>query len=130
MNSNINAVHSHSHFKKIDTILYISFFFSGIAGLVYEVLWAKHLSLIFGSTAYAHTLVLATFMGGLALGSFWIGRLADKVRDKLVFYSLVEITIALFCVSTPQLFRFSKIIYIMALRDFSLGPVGITAIKF
>jgi len=130
MLSNPAIAHSHPPLKKIDAILYVSFFFSGIAGLVYEVLWAKHLSLIFGNTAYAHTLVLAIFMGGLALGSFCIGRLADKVQDKLIFYSLVEIAIALFCVCTPQLFRFTKNIYIMALRDLPLGPIGITAIKF
>lgn len=47
----------------------ISFIFllSGVTGLVYEVLWAKYLSLLLGNTAQAHTIVLATFMGGLPL---------------------------------------------------------------
>ncbi len=56
------------HDKRVNLILYMSFFLSGVAGLIYEVLWARYLSLIFGNTAYAHSLVLATFMGGLALG--------------------------------------------------------------
>jgi spermidine synthase len=65
--------------KKIplsNILLFMFFFLSGIAGLIYEVVWAKYLSLIFGSTTYAHTLVLATFMGGLALGNFLLGNAA------------------------------------------------------
>jgi len=116
--------------KKINAILYLSFFLSGVAGLIYEVLWARYLSLIFGNTAYAHTLVLATFMGGLALGSFWLGKLADRVKDRLAFYAWIEIGIALFCVFTPQLFLLSKDIYIAAAKNFSLNPAGIVAVKF
>lgn len=41
---------------------------SGVAGLIYEVLWAKYLALYVGSTGLAQVIVLATFMGGLALG--------------------------------------------------------------
>ncbi|MBN3038567.1 MAG: fused MFS/spermidine synthase [Candidatus Omnitrophica bacterium] len=116
--------------KKINLVLYICFLFSGIAGLVYEVLWARYLALIFGNTAYAHTLVLATFMGGLALGSLLLGAWADKVKDKLTFYAWIEIGIALFCFFTPQLFSFSKNIYLTAARDLSLNPLGIIVIKF
>lgn len=117
-------------YKKINIILYISFLLSGISGLIYEVLWAKYLSLIFGNTTYAHTLVLATFMGGLALGSFVLGRLADRVKNKLAFYAWVEMGIALFCVFTPYLFPLSKGIYLAAAKNLSLNPVGIITVKF
>lgn len=116
--------------KKINLILYISFFLSGISGLIYEVLWARYLSLIFGNTAYAHTLVLATFMGGLALGSFLLGTLADRIKDRLAFYAWVEMGISLFCIFTPNLFSFSKDIYLAAAKNLSLNPIGIIAIKF
>ncbi len=116
--------------KKINMILYVCLFFSGIAGLVYEVLWARYLSMIFGNTAYAHTLVLATFMGGLALGSFFLGGLADKVKDRLAFYGWVEIGIAVFCIFTPDLFAFAKTIYLSAAKMYGLGHFGITAVKF
>ena len=53
-------------------------FFSGATALVYEVLWSKFLSQMFGSTIYAQTVVLAAFMGGLALGNRLFGRWADR----------------------------------------------------
>ena len=45
------------------------FYVSGIAGLIYQVLWLRRLSLIFGVTVYAASTVLAAFMAGLAIGS-------------------------------------------------------------
>jgi len=44
-------------------------FLSGAAALVYESLWMRSFGLVFGSTTGAVALVLAVFMGGLALGS-------------------------------------------------------------
>jgi len=108
----------------------MSFLLSGVSGLIYEVLWARYLSLIFGNTAYAHSLVLATFMGGLALGSYLLGRSADKVRDKLSFYAWIQIGIAAFCIFTPFLFVASKSIYLGAAKNLSLGPAGTTLVKF
>ena len=57
----------------------ILFFLSGATGLVFEVVFTRLLHHIFGSTAYAASTVLAAFMGGLAIGSFLLGRIADRV---------------------------------------------------
>ena len=46
------------------------FFVSGISGLLYEVAWTRMLHLLFGDTVLAVSTVLASFMAGLALGSF------------------------------------------------------------
>ena len=51
------------------------FFLSGAAGLVYQVLWMRILGLFFGSDMYGVSIILSTFMGGLALGSLFGGRL-------------------------------------------------------
>ncbi|MEK7229064.1 MAG: hypothetical protein AAB154_03370, partial [Candidatus Binatota bacterium] len=56
--------------------LFICFFLSGSAALVYEVVWMGMLTQIFGSSAYAVATLLAAFMAGLALGSYIFGRLA------------------------------------------------------
>ena len=53
------------------------FFGSGATALVYEVVWAKFLAQMFGSTIYAQTVVLAVFMGGLAAGNRIFGGWAD-----------------------------------------------------
>ncbi len=69
------------------------FFLSGACGLVYEVVWSRMLSQIFGSTVLAVATVLAAFMAGLALGSYWLGRVADRRRNPLRLYALYEIGI-------------------------------------
>jgi hypothetical protein len=51
---------------------------SGATALVYEVVWSKYLALMLGSTIQAQTIVLACFMGGLALGNRWFGGWSDR----------------------------------------------------
>jgi spermidine synthase len=77
------------------------FFLSGITGLVYEVLWAKYLSLVLGNTDQAHTVVLATFLGGLALGNAILGPQADKVSNHLRLYGWLELGIGLLALLSP-----------------------------
>ena len=71
-------------------LISVLFLLSGATGLVYEVVWAKYLTLVLGNTAHAHTVVLATFLGGLALGNALLGPWADKVRNRLRFYGALE----------------------------------------
>ena len=71
--------------------IYFIFALSGACALVYEILWTKYLSLTFGNTIFAVSLVAATFMGGLALGSFLLGRYVDLSANLLKIYGLLEI---------------------------------------
>src|SRR3954463_3515084 len=66
---------------------------SGFAGLIYESIWTHYLKLFLGHAAYAQTLVLAIFMGGLALGSWLSSRWAARGRDLLVAYAATEAAI-------------------------------------
>ena len=70
------------------------FFLSGASALIYEVVWTRQLSLVFGVTLYAISAVLASFMGGLALGSWLSGRIADRLGRPAVWYGLCELGIA------------------------------------
>jgi Na+/melibiose symporter-like transporter len=45
------------------------FMLSGVAGLIYESVWTHYLKLFLGHAAYAQTLVLCIFMGGMAEGA-------------------------------------------------------------
>ncbi len=72
------------------------FFCSGATALVYEVLWSKYLALMLGSTVQAQTVVLAVFMGGLALGNRLFGRRADAAADPLALYGKLEIAIGFY----------------------------------
>ena len=67
----------------------IAFGFSGAAALIYEVAWTRALSLVMGSTTYAVSTMLGTFMAGLALGAFFGGRLADRGKNLLILFWLL-----------------------------------------
>ena len=86
---------------------------SGSCGLIYEIVWMKMLTLVIGNTVFSITTVLASFMGGLALGSFLAGRLIDKIKDPLKTYGLLEgaigayaLLLPLLLAGTEPLFRF------------------------
>jgi hypothetical protein len=72
------------------------FFLSGSAGLVYQVLSMRSLGLFFGSDMYGVSIILSTFMGGLALGSLLGGRLAEHTDRPLLWYGVAELGIGRF----------------------------------
>ncbi len=71
------------------------FFFSGACGLVYQIVWVRMLTHVFGTTATAVGVVLAAFMSGLALGSWLLGRAADRNPNPLRLYAILEVGIGL-----------------------------------
>jgi spermidine synthase len=83
--------------------LYLCFFLSGGTALLYEVVWVRILALTFGNTVYAVGLVLAAFMSGLSLGSYLLGRWADRDTNLLKLYGVLEIGIAVFSLASPNL---------------------------
>lgn len=72
----------------------VGFFISGMAALIYEELWTKELALIFGSTGYALSTVLASFMSGLAIGSLTGGKIAKR-RDPAATFGHIQIALCL-----------------------------------
>lgn len=71
-------------------LLYALFVLSGVAGLIYESIWTHYLKLFLGHAAYAQTLVLAIFMGGMAIGAWLAGDLARRVARPLLWYAAIE----------------------------------------
>lgn len=76
--------------------IYIVFIISGFAGLIYESVWSHYLKLYLGHAAYAQTLVLVIFMGGMALGAWITSKYASKFIDLLKVYAVCELIIGLF----------------------------------
>jgi predicted membrane-bound spermidine synthase len=72
---------------------YALFTASGFAGLIYESIWTHYLKLFLGHAAYAQSLVLIVFMGGMALGAALCGRVSTRIRNPLTGYALVEAVI-------------------------------------
>jgi spermidine synthase/MFS family permease len=92
-------------------LIYICLFLSGICGLSYEVIWASWLKLFIGSRTTANTIVLATFMGGLALGNYIFGRISDRPLRKLTLYALLELGIGFSCFMFPATLDIAMQIY-------------------
>jgi spermidine synthase len=55
--------------------IFLCFFGSGCAALVYEIVWFQLLEFVIGSTAVSMAVLLGTFMGGMCLGSLALPRL-------------------------------------------------------
>src|SRR5690606_6643767 len=71
------------------------FVVSGFAGLVYQSLWSHYLGLVLGHAAYAQSLVLAIFMGGMALGAWGAARLGLRWRRLVMAYAVAEAVIGI-----------------------------------
>jgi predicted membrane-bound spermidine synthase len=69
---------------------YVLFTASGFAGLIYESIWTQYLKLFLGHAAYAQSLVLVAFMGGMAAGAGYCARLSARLANPLLGYALVE----------------------------------------
>src|SRR5687767_12067864 len=85
LGADITTVKSTTHAPRwLLPLLLILFFGSGACALIYQVMWLRLLSLVFGVTVYAASTVLAGFMGGLGAGSLIGGRIASRIARPLV----------------------------------------------
>lgn len=94
MTEELGAVEQRSSGLKPEWLLGISAFCSGAAALMYETLWARSLSLMFGSTVQANASIFAGFIVGLALGAAVYGRLTRRSPNPARLYGWVEFAIA------------------------------------
>src|SRR5437660_12357172 len=106
------------------------FFCSGATALIYEVVWSKYLSLMFGSTIYAQTVVLAVFMGGLALGNRIIGARSDLLQKPLAAYGLLEVAVGLYAFAFPWLYQPSDYLFTKAGSGLLDHAALLLALKF
>jgi len=117
---------------KRSRIVYFLFLFSGITALIYEVVWARMLTLAFGHTVFSVSIVLASFMAGLGFGSYFSGHAINHIGGKktqsdssslskefsedletsslLLIYGWIEVALFLLCLIVSLiLFKFSVI---------------------
>ena len=76
-------------------VFFLVFIASGFAGLIYESIWTHYLKLFLGHAAYAQALVLAVFMGGMALGSLICAKYSERISNLLIGYAVVEVVIGI-----------------------------------
>ena len=96
----------------IASVVYLLFFLSGAAALIYQVVWVRALTLVFGGSHLAVTAVLSIFMGGLAIGGYVVGRRVDRIESPLRFYGLLELGIAASALGFAGLMHIYPAIYV------------------
>ncbi|OGL44835.1 MAG: spermidine synthase, partial [Candidatus Schekmanbacteria bacterium RBG_16_38_10] len=109
--------------------IYLMFFLSGAAALMYQVLWVRSLSLIFGGSHLAVTAVLSIFMAGLAIGGYIIGKSADSMKKPLRVYGYLELLIGFFAIIFLVLIKLYPYIYIPLAQGRDDNPVYLFLIR-
>jgi predicted membrane-bound spermidine synthase len=64
--------------------------FSGAAGLIFQIAWLYECSLVFGNSLWSATIVLSSFMGGLALGNALVVRFSRRLDRPFIAYATLE----------------------------------------
>ena len=105
------------------------FLLSGGAGLVHEVVWARLLGHVFGATSLAVATVLAAFMGGLAIGSWWMGR-RPPMADRRRLYAFLEVGIGLSALVLPFLLGLVEPFYAWIWREFQFSFAVFSVLRF
>ncbi|HKW12366.1 MAG TPA: fused MFS/spermidine synthase, partial [Gemmatimonadaceae bacterium] len=76
-------------------LLTLVFVVSGAAGLIYESIWSRYLSLLVGHSAYAQIIVLVIFLGGMSLGALVVGQRSERLRHPLIWYAGIEAAVGI-----------------------------------
>jgi spermidine synthase len=110
-----------AHKQNMKTIISLLFVISGIAGLIYQIVWFKYLSLFLGNTTYAQMTVLAAFLGGLALGNYLFGKKADALKNPVKIYSVLELFIGVYCLLYPSLSTLIGNLFLSAASELNIS---------
>jgi len=79
----------------------VFFLLSGFSALIYEVIWFKRFSYVWGSSTLAMASVVGSFLFGLGLGAHLVGRLADHSKSPFLWYAVCECAIGILAFSVP-----------------------------
>ncbi|MEE2624361.1 MAG: fused MFS/spermidine synthase, partial [Verrucomicrobiota bacterium] len=100
----------------------LCFLLSGIAGLVYQMVWMRYLSTVFGTSEVAIVTVLVAYMGGLAVGAALASRQVHRLARPIRTYAILECVIALSAVFVPLLLKGVAGLHAMLLGGQSAPP--------
>lgn len=93
-------------------LLLILFGISGMTALIYEIIWIRPLSLVFGTTMYAVSTIVASFILGLAIGSWVAGRYSDRLTNPIKYYAFIQIAVGFFGILLLPVFDLMPKMYV------------------
>jgi len=98
---------------------------SGFSGLIYESIWSHYLKLFLGHAAFAQSLVLIIFMGGMAAGAWLVSRFSSRWKLPLLAYVIVEAVIGVLALVFHDVFQsVIDAFYFSILPDIGIPTVG------
>ncbi len=111
------------------TVLIGMYALSGATAMVYEIAWSRLLVLVLGSSTYSYTLMLATFLSGLAAGA-WLGtRLRRESHEPLLAAALCQVFVALTTYLGLTLVRELPYLYVLARDRLQPSPTGLLGVQ-
>jgi len=110
-------------------VLSLVFIFSGISALIFEFLWFHLAGLVFGNSVWAASIVLASFMGGLAIGNGMAAHWGHKIKQPIKFYAILEVIIGVSGFLLVLLFPHLTKILVPLYRSFNLIGLPINFIR-
>ncbi len=93
------------------SLVIVCFMLSGFAALLYQTAWMRLFAISFGTSEIAVAVVLAAYMGGLALGAAIAARYVDRIRRPILVYGILEGAIAITALALPWLVDSSGQLY-------------------
>ena len=116
--------------RNIEPILGLIIVFSCACSVLYEVIWARQLILFFGSPVFAISTVLSALVGGLGLGGFCFGRLADREKRPLRLYAFLGVGLGIFALIFPTLLKILNAICVLIYRGLAAEFYPLSWIRF
>ncbi len=111
-------------------ILCLIFFLSGTSALIFETLWFRLAGITFGSSVLSTSLVLSSFMGGLAIGNGWMASRGNRIKKPIMFYAKLEATIGVVGFALVVLFPHLTRLVAPFLKTLSMSPSLNVGVRF
>ena len=116
--------------RNIEPILGLIIILSCACGALYEIIWARQITLFFGSPVFAVSALLSALAGGLGLGSFYFRRLADRENRPLRVYAFLGAGLGIFALIFPMLLDILNAICVLIYRGLGAGFYFLSWIRF
>ena len=109
----------------LEYLVLVCFFLSGIAGLIYEIVWTRMIVKVIGAAPFAVSIILTIFMAGLGVGAYLSGKMIDRHRTdpiRLVrIYGGLELVIGVYALIIPALLAGARGVYSILYNQFYLS---------
>jgi spermidine synthase len=124
----VNSITNDNLGRRALIAVLVSFAVSGFIALAYEVIWSRVLALIIGSSVYAFSIMLTTFLIGLAAGAAIVSRFADRIRRPVMAFAVIEIGVGITSFIGAHLFNDLPYVFVQLYRI--IGSHSFTVLLF